>query len=117
MENDLMLPENDTLAVDFERWRQQAEALADHWSNFCRTCNACVPDCPAAKHGTDFDPRQIVLKARYGLGDRLVKQWTLWQCFRCHRCMARCPQEIKPEEVIASLRAMSLDQETRERVS
>ena len=96
---------DDNDAVEYEAWREQAEELADYCSSFCCTCNACVPRCPAAKHGTGFSPQEIVLKARYGLGDTLFfKGSVLCQCFRCYRCLNLCPQEVKPAQVIALLK-------------
>lgn len=101
--------EDDTFAVDIELWRKKAAELADDWSSFCCKCNACVPECPAAKHGEGFNPRDIVLKARFGLGDKLLlKGFILWQCFRCYRCFDRCPQEIKPVEVIVRLKEIEM---------
>ena len=94
------------VAVDIGLWREEVDGLADFWSSFCCKCNACVPGCPAARHGEGFNPRDIVLKARFGLGDKLPS--ILRQCFQCYRCFDRCPQEVKPVEVIASLKQMLL---------
>ena len=99
--------EDVAVAVDIELWREQATEFADYCSNVCCTCDACVPECPAAKHGEGFNPRDIVLKARFGLGDRLLRSESIvGQCFHCYRCSDRCPQEIKPVEVIAWLKEM-----------
>jgi heterodisulfide reductase subunit C len=99
--------QDDTVAVDIELWREESAELADYWSSFCYTCNACASECPAAKHGEGFNPRDIVLKARFGLGDKLLlRESIIRQCFRCYRCCDRCPQEIKPVEVIAWLKEM-----------
>ena len=74
---------------------------------FARVAGACVPDCPAAKFGTGFDPREIVLKVRYGLaGELLVERSVLWQCFKCYRCYQSCPQPVKPVEMFAWLRKL-----------
>ena len=87
---------------------EHSDALADHWSEFCCRCGACVADCPAARYGGDFDPRQIMLEVRFGLGDKLlVEHSVIWQCFRCNNCYERCPQPMKPVEVITQLRGMA----------
>jgi len=33
----------------------------------------------------------------------------LWQCTNCYNCHERCPQEVKPVEVIISLKNMLAD--------
>lgn len=90
-----------------DHWREQSDDLADPWADLCCECNACVRDCLAAKHGTDFNPREIVLWAGYGLGGKLMFNGSvIQQCFKCNRCFERCPQAIKPVEVINALKEM-----------
>ena len=101
--------ENDAALTGLDLWREHAEELtdADSWASFCQNCGACVPNCPAAKFGVDFDPREIVLKLRYGMaGKLLVKHSVLWQCFKCYRCYETCPQPVKPVEMFAWLRKL-----------
>ncbi len=98
---------NETLPLEFGLLREHADELADPWSSFCHGCGACVDHCLAAKHGVDFDPREIMLKARYGLADKLLIQHSvLWQCFGCNACYEPCPQPVKPVEIITWLREM-----------
>ena len=101
------LDRNNAATIEFG-WRpEQAEELGDTWADFCYSCGACLSDCPAAKYGTGFNPREIMLKVRYGLGGRLlVDHSILWQCFQCDNCRERCPQEVKPVDVIRVLRGM-----------
>ncbi|MBU0717235.1 MAG: 4Fe-4S dicluster domain-containing protein, partial [Planctomycetes bacterium] len=77
---------------------------------FCYQCGACVGDCPATTYSTDFNPRDIMLKVLYGLGEELLTEDSiLWQCTNCYNCHERCPQEVKPVEVIISLKNMLAD--------
>jgi heterodisulfide reductase subunit C len=51
-----------------------------------------------------------MLKVLYGLGEELlVEDSVLWQCTNCYNCHERCPQEVKPVEVIISLKNMLAD--------
>ena len=104
------LDRNNAAPVEFG-WRpEEAGELGDTWANFCYSCGACLADCLAAKHGIGFNPRDIMLKVRYGLGARLlVGNSILWQCFKCDNCRERCPQELKPVDVINALREMLAD--------
>jgi heterodisulfide reductase subunit B len=69
-----------------------------------------VGDCPATTYSDDFNPREIMLEVLYGLGDELIKEDSpLWLCTNCYNCHERCPQEVKPVEVIISLKNMLAD--------
>jgi len=107
----VVLNDNDEVApLSFSLLPEDADTLGDQWSSFCRTCGACVRECLAVKFGSDFDPREIVLKARYGLADRLLTEYSVvWQCFRCNHCRDCCPQPVKPVEIITWLRGMLPD--------
>ena len=100
---------DDAARAGLEQWHEHAEESvdADFWACFCQSCGACVRVCPAAKFGVGYDPRELVLKVRYGMaGELLVKDSVLWQCFKCYRCHDACPQPIKPEQLLSELRKL-----------
>lgn len=101
---------NDVVRVDFGFRRELAEKIEGNGASFCYQCGACVGDCPATTYGSTFNPREIMLKVLYGLGQELlVEDSILWQCTNCYNCHERCPQEVKPVEVIISLKNMLAD--------
>jgi heterodisulfide reductase subunit B len=101
---------DEIVRVDFRFRRELAEKIEGNLAGFCYQCGACVGDCPAAIYSTEFNPREIMLKVLYGLGDELlVEDSILWQCTNCYGCHERCPQEVKPVEVIISLKNMLAD--------
>jgi heterodisulfide reductase subunit B len=97
--------------VNFDFRRELAQKLEGDLSNYCYQCGACVGDCPAATYsGSTFNPREIMLKVLYGLGEELLtKDSILWQCTNCYNCYEHCPQQVKPVEVIISLKNMMAD--------
>jgi heterodisulfide reductase subunit C len=98
--------------IELELWREHAEELADKdsWTEFCQECGACIESCPAAKYGDGFNPREIILKVRYGLaGKLLIERSVLWQCFKCYTCYESCPQPLKPVEAVALLKELLVD--------
>jgi heterodisulfide reductase subunit B len=96
--------------VDFRFRRELAQKIEGNLVSFCYQCGACVGDCPATTYGSGFNPREIMLKVLYGLGDELLRtDSVLWQCTNCYNCHERCPQEVKPVEVIISLKNMLAD--------
>jgi heterodisulfide reductase subunit C len=96
--------------VDFRFRRELAEKVEGNLASFCYQCGACVGDCPASTYGEAFNPREIMLKVLYGLGEEiLTDDSVLWECTNCYNCHERCPQEVKPVEVIISLKNMLAD--------
>ena len=100
----------DVVRVNFDFRRELAEKVEGNLAGFCYQCGACVGDCPATMYSDRFNPREIMLKVLYGLGEELlVKDSVLWECTNCYNCHERCPQEVKPVEVIISLKNMLAD--------
>lgn len=97
--------------VDFNFRRELAKKVEGNLANYCYQCGACVGDCPAATYSDNrFNPRKIMLMVLYGLGDELLHPDSiLWSCTNCYNCHERCPQEVKPVEVIISLKNMLAD--------
>jgi heterodisulfide reductase subunit C len=102
---------SDVVKVNFDFRRELAEKIEGYLANYCYQCGACVGDCPAATYSDAFNPREIMLKVLYGLGEELVStKSVIWQCTNCYNCHERCPQEVKPVEVIISIKNMMADQ-------
>ena len=96
--------------VDFGFRRELAAKVEGNLASFCYQCGACVGDCPATTYGDRFNPREIMLKVLYGLGEELLgSDSPLWECTNCYNCHERCPQQVKPVEVIISLKNMLAD--------
>jgi heterodisulfide reductase subunit C len=102
---------NDVVRVDFAFKRELAEKVEGDLANYCYQCGACVGDCPANTYSDgDFNPRKIMLMVLYGLGDELIREGSiLWDCTNCYNCHERCPQQVKPVEVIISMKNMLAD--------
>jgi len=101
---------SDVVRVDFAFKRELAQKVEGDLANFCYQCGACVGDCPATRYSPAFNPREIMLKVLYGLESELLgPDSVLWQCTNCYGCHERCPQEVKPVEVIISLKNMLAD--------
>ena len=101
---------DDVVRVDFRFKRELAEKIEGNLASYCYQCGACVGDCPSATYSDTFNPREIMLKVLYGLGEELIREDSvLWQCTNCYSCHERCPQDVKPVEVIISLKNMLAD--------
>jgi len=72
---------------------------------YCYQCGACVGDCPSARFSEDFNPRTIMLQVLYGQEEELIgPDSPIWLCSNCFTCFDRCPQNVKPIEVIIALK-------------
>jgi len=101
---------SDVAPVSFRFRQALAQKLEGALSNYCYQCGACVGDCPAAAYGEGFNPREIMLKTLYGLESELLTETSpLWECTNCYNCHERCPQDVKPVEVIIALKNMLAD--------
>jgi len=101
---------DELVRVNFQFRRELAQKIEGDLASFCYQCGACVGDCPATTYGGDFNPRDIMLKVLYGLGEELLTEDSiLWECTNCYNCHERCPQQVKPVEVIISMKNMLAD--------
>ncbi len=105
-----MSAQDDVVRIDFAFKRELARKIEGNLANYCYQCGACVGDCPAARYSDVFNPREIMLKVLYGLEEELLgEDSVLWECTNCYSCHERCPQQVKPVEVIISLKNMLAD--------
>ena len=101
---------DDIVRVNFDFRRELAKKVEGNLAGFCYQCGACVGDCAAAMFTDNFNPREIMLMVLYGLGEELLTEDSiLWECTNCYNCHERCPQDVKPVEVIISLKNMLAD--------
>jgi heterodisulfide reductase subunit C len=102
--------DDDVVRVNFDFRRQLAQKVEGNLASYCYQCGACVGDCAAAMYTDEFNPREIMLKVLYGLGEELlVEDSILWECTNCYNCHERCPQDVKPVEIIISMKNMLAD--------
>jgi heterodisulfide reductase subunit C len=96
-------PETGTVNFDF---REKLNSVAEGFRhNFCYQCGACVADCPASIYSDHFNPRLIILKALLGFEDELIRPDSeIWDCTNCYTCSERCPQEVRPVDVIIAMK-------------
>jgi heterodisulfide reductase subunit C2 len=96
------------IRLDLARRRRLLAALGGNQLRYCYQCGACTGDCPSARFHAGFNPREIMLLALLGALDRLVApESTIWKCSNCYTCYERCPQDVRPVEVILTLKNLA----------
>jgi Fe-S oxidoreductase len=73
----------------------------------CYQCGTCAGSCPTAA-AMDYSPRLILHMLRLGLGERVLRNRSIWLCTSCYSCTARCPREIQISDAVLSLRRMAV---------
>ena len=99
------LPSGDVFEINFA-FREKLDGIAEGFRhNYCYQCGACVADCPANNYSDTFNPRLIILKALLGFEDELIRPDSeIWDCTNCYTCSERCPQDVRPVDVIIALK-------------
>jgi heterodisulfide reductase subunit C len=94
-----------TETIDFSFRERLNQTLGGSHHNYCYQCGACVSYCPAARYYDGFNPRLIVLMTLFGLENELISPDSIiWKCTNCYTCYERCPQDVRPVEVITALK-------------
>lgn len=103
----------DKIVVNY-RFREKLNKVSGgKHHNYCYQCSACVAVCPAARFSKKFNPRKILLKALLGMEEELLGQDSpIWLCTNCYSCYERCPQDVRPIEVIVALKNMAVEKGT-----
>lgn len=104
---------DEKIIVDF-RFREKLNKVpGGKHHNYCYQCSACVASCPAARFTTKFNPRVILFQALLGMEEKLIgEDSTIWLCTNCYSCYERCPQDVRPIEVIIALKNMAVERGT-----
>ena len=74
--------------------------------NECMQCGTCSAVCSLSVEDRPF-PRKEMIWAGWGMKDKLMGNPNLWLCHQCGDCSTFCPRNVKPSDVLASLRQMT----------
>ncbi len=73
----------------------------------CFQCGICTASCPIRELDATFNPRKIMKLAKLGLKDQVLNNEFIWLCSMCFICQERCPQDVRPPEIMTVLRNMA----------
>jgi heterodisulfide reductase subunit C len=77
----------------------------------CIQCAMCTAGCPAVDF-MDHTPRELIALINAGMKDEVMASNTFWTCTSCYACSERCPEGIRPTEVMYALTRFSLWKDT-----
>jgi heterodisulfide reductase subunit C len=102
-----------TKSINYRFKEKLRSTLGGEAYSYCYQCGACVGDCPAAMYSADFNPREILLQALLGDEEGLTGENSpIWNCTNCYTCYERCPQAVRPVEVIIALKNICFEKVT-----
>ncbi|MGQ9679380.1 MAG: 4Fe-4S dicluster domain-containing protein [Candidatus Bathyarchaeia archaeon] len=73
----------------------------------CFQCGVCTASCPVREVDEKFSPRRVMKLAKLGLKNKLFMSEEIWLCSLCFVCQERCPQNVRPPEVMTVLKNMA----------
>ena len=99
------------IEINFDFKETLDKVIGGNGHSYCFQCGACVGDCPAARYSERFNPRLIMHMAILGQQDALLAEDSvIWECTNCYNCYERCPQDVRPVEVIMALKNLIASQ-------
>ena len=97
--------------IDFKR---ELSALSGSSLNQCMQCGTCSAVCSLAPSDRPF-PRKEMSWAAWGMKERLLGNVDIWLCHQCGDCSSHCPRDVKPADVISSVRQKTYEYYMRPR--
>ena len=106
--NAYMTQSSDSILIPDAGHRKSIEQGAKADINRCWTCGSCDFECPVNVATGRLRPQKIVRMANLGMLDELLHEPAIWYCLACRRCLQICPNTVKPSDLIAHIRRISM---------
>jgi len=71
--------------------------------SICMQCGTCTAVCDLSPEINPF-PRKEMIWASWGMSNRLLADEDIWLCHNCGDCTISCPRDVRPADVMASVR-------------
>jgi heterodisulfide reductase subunit C len=98
--------------IDFDLKKEIASIPGGENVMHCFLCGTCTAGCPVSRIDDAFSPFLIMHDVLLGRRRELLQSGALWKCMQCHVCVAHCPQDARPGDVIRVLRLMAVAEGT-----
>jgi nitrate reductase gamma subunit/ferredoxin len=69
----------------------------------CYQCGTCTSVCPVSED-TTVSFRKMIKYIQVGLPQKALQMPGMWMCVNCRDCVAECPRDANPSNILAALR-------------
>ncbi|MEM2103102.1 MAG: 4Fe-4S dicluster domain-containing protein, partial [Candidatus Bathyarchaeia archaeon] len=77
---------------------------------YCFECGVCTASCPMMELApSHYNPR-ILLETIVLDPEKALTKPDLWLCGWCYRCYERCPQKLKPPEILLLVKTQAVEE-------
>ncbi len=99
-----------TSQIDFDFKKEIASIPGGEQVMNCFLCGTCTASCPVSAIDDGYSPFAIMRGVLLGQREQVLHSRELWKCSQCHVCVAHCPQNARPADVIRVLRALAVEE-------
>jgi len=93
---------------DFNFWKEVSLVKGGEDIKKCIQCGTCTSTCVVQAFYPRFDIRRIIAKIKLGLRKDILHSEEIWFCTRCYLCVARCPRDVKPGDIVTAIQSIAL---------
>jgi NADPH-dependent glutamate synthase beta subunit-like oxidoreductase len=76
---------------------------------YCFECGICTASCPMMELTPDHYNPRILLETIFLNPERALTRPDIWLCGWCYRCYKRCPQKLKPPEILLQIKILAAE--------
>jgi NADPH-dependent glutamate synthase beta subunit-like oxidoreductase len=90
--------------------RELQERLLDAEKlKYCFECGVCTSSCPMMELAPDHYNPRILLERIFSDPKKVLAKSDMWLCGWCYRCYNRCPQKLKPPEILLQVKSLAAE--------
>ncbi|MBN2699577.1 MAG: quinone-interacting membrane-bound oxidoreductase complex subunit QmoC [Bacteroidales bacterium] len=94
------------------RFKKEITRISGSPLGECIQCGNCSAVCSLAPEDRPF-PRKEMAWAAWGLKDKLMGNPDIWLCHQCGDCSTYCPRGVRPSDVLAAVRKITIQHYAR----
>jgi NADPH-dependent glutamate synthase beta subunit-like oxidoreductase len=76
---------------------------------YCFECGICTASCPMTELAQDHYNPRIILETVFLSPEKTLTKPDIWLCGWCYKCYKRCPQKLKPPEILLLIKALAVE--------
>lgn len=87
----------------------QEQLLDAEKLKYCFECGICTASCPMMELASNHYNPRILLETIFLDPEKILTTSDIWLCGWCYRCHKRCPQKLKPPEILLLVKKLAVE--------